>query len=134
MILGAALVFFWRYRGWAFYSGFSKKKICSGFDLGSDVATLVGILQWYFWGYSLAFSKTATNKFIGNLIYLGLETFMANFDDSTYPELIYAIFQMMFMCVALSIIVALLAKEVSFFHIWFFLFVFATLVYCPITY
>lgn len=33
--------------------------------------------QWYFWGYSLTFSPTATNGFIGNLAHFGLMDVLA---------------------------------------------------------
>lgn len=68
MILGAALVFF-MVPGLGFlYSGLARRKSALALIWVVLMATLVGILQWYFWGYSLAFSKSApNNKFIGNL-------------------------------------------------------------------
>lgn len=136
MILGAALVFF-MVPGLGFlFSGLARRKSALALIWVVIMATLVGILQWYFWGYSLAFSKTATNnKFIGNLDSFGFRNVYGKIsDDSTYPELIYAIFQMMFMCVALSIIAGATAERGKLFPHMVFLFVFATLVYCPITY
>jgi Amt family ammonium transporter len=63
--------------------------------------------QWYFWGYSLAFSSLATNGFIGDLKKLGLmKTLGAPSPGSPLiPELLYAFYQvgMIVPCAALSL-------------------------------
>ena len=85
MILGAALVFF-MVPGLGFlYSGLARRKSALALIWVVIMATLVGMLQWYFWGYSLAFSKTATNnKFIGNLDSFGFRNVYGKIsDDST---------------------------------------------------
>lgn len=51
--------------------------------------------QWYFWGFSLTFSDTATNGFIGNLRHFGLmNTLGAPSPGSPLiPNLLYAFYQ-----------------------------------------
>ena len=51
--------------------------------------------QWYFWGYSLAFSSTATNGFIGNLSAFGLKGVLGAPSPGSplIPELLYSFYQ-----------------------------------------
>ena len=51
--------------------------------------------QWYFWGYSLAFSSTATNGFIGDLHHFGLMNTLAKPSPGSplVPELLYSFYQ-----------------------------------------
>ena len=55
----------------------------------------VVIFQWYFWGYSLALSSTATNGFIGNLRHFGLMNTPGapSPGSDLIPELLYAFYQ-----------------------------------------
>lgn len=68
IILGSALVFI-MVPGLGFlYSGLARRKSALALIWAVIMAAMVAMIQWYFWGYSLAFSSTAPdNKFIGNL-------------------------------------------------------------------
>jgi Amt family ammonium transporter len=59
----------------------------------------VGVVsfQWFFWGYSLAFSHTA-GTFIGDLQNFGFRNVLAapSVGSSHVPDLLFAIFQGMF--------------------------------------
>lgn len=59
----------------------------------------VGVVsfQWFFWGYSLAFSHTA-GKFIGDLSNFGMKDVLAapSVGSAKVPDLLFAIFQGMF--------------------------------------
>lgn len=61
------------------------------------MATGVTSLQWFFWGYSLAFSHTAS-KYIGNLDNLGFKNVLAapSIGSSRIPDLLFAVYQGMF--------------------------------------
>jgi ammonium transporter, Amt family len=69
-------------------------------------ANAVGVFQWWFWGYSLAFSSTATNGYIGNLHNFALRNVGGQAGAATplLPEMLYAFFQMEFACVTIGIL------------------------------
>lgn len=136
MLIAAAFVWF-MVPGLGFlYSGLARRKSALSLIWVVLMATLVGMLQWYFWGYSLAFSRSATNnKFIGDLNSFGFRNvYGKKVDTDTYPEIAFAVFQMMFMCVTLSIVSGATAERGKLFPHMVFLFIFATVVYCPICY
>lgn len=138
ILLASACVFF-MIPGLGFlYSGLARRKSALALIWVVLMATVVGMIQWYFWGYSLAFSISATdNKFIGNLDSFGFKNVygqkMTNTGES-YPELAFAIFQMMFLCITLSIVAGATAERGRLLPHVIFLFFFATIVYCPIAY
>ena len=104
LVIGTALVFF-MVPGLGFlYSGLARRKSALSLIWVVLMATLVGMVQWYFWGYSLAFSHTATNnKFIGDLNSFGFRNVYGKIEgsDDVYPEIAFASFEMTFMCVCL---------------------------------
>ncbi|KAF7310596.1 Ammonium transporter [Mycena chlorophos] len=97
-------------------------------------ANAIVIFQWYFWGYSLAFSSTATNGFIGNLANIGLRNVLGNptVVAPSIPELLYALFQMEFACVTAAILVGGIAERGRVFPAMVLTFLWVTLVYCPV--
>lgn len=94
----------------------------------------VVIFQWYFWGYTLAFSPTATNGFIGNLKHFGLMNVMAEPSPGSplIPELVYSFFQMEFACVTAAILMGGIAERGRVLPAMAFIFLWMTLVYCPL--
>jgi Amt family ammonium transporter len=56
------------------------------------------VFQWYFWGYSLAFSSTATSGFIGDLSHFGLMNTLGTPSPGAplIPELLYSFYQVSF--------------------------------------
>ena len=94
----------------------------------------VVIFQWYFWGYSLAFSSTATNGFIGNLRSFGLMKVMGDPSPGSplVPEILYSFFQMEFACVTAAILMGGLAERGRVLPAMVFIFVWMTVVYCPL--
>lgn len=63
----------------------------------SVMATAVISFQWFFWGYSLAFSHTA-GKYIGNLDNFGLKDVLGapSVGSSRIPDLMFCVYQGMF--------------------------------------
>jgi Amt family ammonium transporter len=61
------------------------------------MATAVVSFQWFFWGYSLAFSHTA-GKYIGNLDNFGLKDVLGapSVGSSKIPDLMFCVYQGMF--------------------------------------
>jgi Amt family ammonium transporter len=80
------------------YSGLARRKSALSMILVCMGSMSVVTFQWYLWGYSLAFSKTATNGFIGNLRNFGLmKTLAAPSPGSPLiSELLYAFYQVTF--------------------------------------
>ncbi len=96
----------------------------------------VVIFQWFFWGYTLAFSPTATNGFIGNLHNFGL---MGVFGEPSpgsplIPSILYSFFQMEFGCVTAGILMGGIAERGRVLPAMVFIFFWMTLVYCPVAY
>ena len=111
-------------------------------------------LQWYLWGYSLAFSDTATNGFIGDWKKIGLMRTLAHPSPGSplIPELLYAFYQvsrhtslkcheadhaclqMMFCATTAAITIGAVAERGRLVPALVFIFCWATLVYCPIAY
>lgn len=92
------------------------------------------IFQWYFWGYSLAFSTSASNGFIGNLKNFGLMGVEAEPSPGSplLPEILYSFFQMEFACVTAGILMGGLAERGRVLPAMVFTFCWVTVVYCPL--
>ncbi len=94
----------------------------------------IAIFQWWFWGYSLAFSPTATNGYIGDLRSFALRKVLGDPSPGSplIPELLYSFYQMEFACVTVAILMGALADRGRVFPAMIFTFIWITLVYCPI--
>jgi Amt family ammonium transporter len=80
-----------------FYSGLLRRKNALSMLFLSMAAIAIGSFQWYFWGFSLAFSDGAS-PFIGNLWYFALRGVESapSLGSSRIPALLYMIYQCMF--------------------------------------
>ena len=77
------------------YSGLARRKSALSLIWACMASLSIITFQWYFWGYSLAFSQYATNGFIGDLHKFGLmRTLGAPSPGSPLiPDLLYAFYQ-----------------------------------------
>lgn len=77
------------------YSGLSRRKSALSLIWVVMMSFSVVVFQWYFWGYSLALSSTATNGFIGDLHHFGLRNTLAKPSPGSalIPELLYSFYQ-----------------------------------------
>lgn len=77
------------------YSGLARRKSALSMIWACMASCSIITFQWYFWGYSLAFSQYATNGFIGDLQKFGLmKTLGAPSPGSPLiPDLLYAFYQ-----------------------------------------
>lgn len=77
------------------YSGLARRKSALSMIWACCMSMSVINFQWYFWGYSLAFSPTATNKFIGDLTRFGLKGVLGAPSPGSplIPELLYSFYQ-----------------------------------------
>lgn len=116
------------------YSGLSRRKSALHLIWIVAASNAIVIFQWYFWGYSLAFSSTATNGFIGNLHNFGLKGVLADPSPGSplIPELLYSFYQMEFACVTVAILMGALAERGRVLPALVFAFIWMTLVYCPL--
>ena len=80
-----------------FYSGLLRRKNALSMLWMSMAVAAVASIEWFFWGFSLAFSKSAS-AFIGDLKNFGLMhvDMQSSTGGTTIPQLVYAIYQMMF--------------------------------------
>ena len=82
-----------------FYSGLARRKSALELLLLSMLSVAVVSFQWYFWGYSLTFSRTG-NAFLGDLTMIGLQKTMAQPNPTTdVPDILFCLFQGMFACI-----------------------------------
>lgn len=79
-----------------FYSGLARRKSALSLILLSMVSVGVISFQWFFWGYSLAFSRTG-NAFLGDLTQFGLlKTLAQPNGSSNIPDILFCLYQGMF--------------------------------------
>ena len=118
------------------YSGLARRKSALSMIWIVIMSSFVGIFQWYFWGYSLAFSDTSKNSFIGDLHFFGFKNLLGASDDkTTYPDIAYSLFQLQFLLVTLVIIAGgCIVERGRFLPALVFMFCWATVVYCPVVY
>ncbi|KAK1037255.1 low affinity high capacity ammonium permease, partial [Friedmanniomyces endolithicus] len=95
------------------YSGLARRKSALSMIWACMGSCSVITFQWYFWGYSLAFSQYATNGFIGDLRKFGLMNTLAEPSPGSplIPDLLYAFYQMQFCAVTGAIVVGAIAER-----------------------
>ncbi|KAI9711601.1 MAG: ammonium transporter Amt1 [Candelaria pacifica] len=97
------------------------------------MATAVVSFQWFFWGYSLAFSHHAS-PFIGNLDNIGFRNVLGapSVGSPRVPDLLYAVYQGMFAAITVALAIGAVAERGRMLPAVVFMFVWSTLVYDPI--
>ncbi|KAK5663652.1 hypothetical protein OQA88_4083 [Cercophora sp. LCS_1] len=116
------------------YSGLARRKSALSLIWTVMMSFSVIVFQWYFWGYSLALSSTATNGFIGNLDHFGLRNVLGAPSPGSplIPELVYSFYQMQFCAVTAALVIGSVAERGRVIPAMVFVFFWATLVYCPV--
>ncbi|TFY56541.1 hypothetical protein EVG20_g8888 [Dentipellis fragilis] len=116
------------------YSGLSRRKSALSLFWAVAASNAVVIFQWFFWGYSLAFSSTATNGYIGNLHNFGMKDVLGEPSPGSplIPEFLYSFYQMEFACVTIAILMGGLAERGRVLPAMVFAFIWMTIVYCPL--
>ena len=116
------------------YSGLARRKSALSLIWVCMMSFSVIVFQWYFWGYSLAFSKTGTSGFIGDLNHFGLKNTLGSPSPGSplIPELLYSFYQMQFCAVTAALVVGATAERGRVVPAMVFSFFWATLVYCPV--
>ncbi|CAI6052102.1 unnamed protein product [Clonostachys chloroleuca] len=136
ILLSAALVML-MIPGIAFlYSGLARRKSALSMLWVVMMSFSVIVFQWYFWGYSLAFSTTSNNPFIGDLHNFGLMRVWGAPSQGSplVPALLYSFYQMMFCGVTAALTIGAVAERGRVIPAMVFIFCWATIVYCPLAY
>ncbi|KAI8840803.1 ammonium transporter 1 [Chytriomyces cf. hyalinus JEL632] len=136
ILISSALVFV-QIPGLAlFYSGLSEAKNSLVALLSVLLAFCVVFLQWVLFGYSLALSDTSTSKFIGNFDFGACLNILTtqNAIASTIPAALLAMYQGMFAGITPGLFLGAVIGRIRLLPMMFFVFLWTTIVYDPITY
>ncbi|KAL7272585.1 ammonium transporter Amt1 [Rhizina undulata] len=116
-----------------FYSGLARRKSALSLIWLSMMSVGVVSFQWFFWGYSLAFSHSA-GAFLGNLENIGFRNVLAapSVGSPKIPDLLFAVYQGMFSIITVALAIGAAAERGRMLPCVVFMFVWATLIYDPI--
>ncbi|CAG9942407.1 unnamed protein product [Clonostachys rosea f. rosea IK726] len=117
-----------------FYSGLARRKSALELLLLSMLSCAVVSFQWFFWGYSLTFSRTG-NSFLGDLSMIGLQKTMAQPNGSSaLPDILFCLYQGMFAAITPALAIGAVADRGRILPALVFFFIWTTVVYDPIAY
>lgn len=113
-----------------FYSGLARRKSALSLLFTSMLAASVVAFQWFFWGYTLAFSHSA-GPFLGDMANFGFRNVLAapSVGGPRMPDLLYAVYQSMFAILTVAIVMGAVAERGRILPSLVFMFVWSTLVY-----
>jgi Amt family ammonium transporter len=116
-----------------FYSGLLRRKNALSLIYLSMAVVAIVSFEWWFWGYSLAFSDGA-NAFIGDLKYFALRNVdgRPSIGSPRIPDLVFAIYQCMFAAITPIIAVGGIAERGRLGPTLLFVFMWSTIVYNPL--
>ncbi|KAG9311495.1 ammonium transporter AmtB-like domain-containing protein [Chiua virens] len=116
-----------------FYSGLLRRKNALSMIYVSMMTAAMVSFQWFFWGYSLAFSETA-GPYIGNLDHFALMNVLAqpSVGSARVPAIVFCVFQLMFAAITPMIAIGAVAERSRLGPLLVFVFVWSTIVYDPI--
>ncbi|KAJ7463884.1 ammonium transporter [Mycena galericulata] len=116
-----------------FYSGLLRRKNALSMIYLSMMTVAVVSFQWFFWGFSLAFSETGS-RFIGDLKYFALRNVLEqpSIGSTRVPSIVFCIYQLMFAAITPILAIGAVAERSRLWPLIFFVFAWSTLVYDPI--
>ncbi|KAH7130405.1 ammonium transporter AmtB-like domain-containing protein [Dendryphion nanum] len=115
------------------YSGLARRKSALALLFQSLMVCGVVCFQWMFWGYSLAYSRSAS-AFIGNMDNFGLRNVgvAPSPGSDVIPEIVFCLYQMLFAAVTVQLVIGGSFERGRILPSMIFAFCWATIVYCPI--
>ncbi|KAL2071718.1 hypothetical protein VTL71DRAFT_12953 [Oculimacula yallundae] len=115
------------------YGGLARRKSALTLLFQSLMVAAVTTFQWMFWGYSLAYSRTAS-PFIGDLANFGMKNVMAapSPGSAVLPEIVFCLYQLLFCACTVQIVIGGAFERGRIVPSLIFAFCWATVVYCPI--
>ncbi|KAJ6576086.1 ammonium transporter [Mycena vulgaris] len=116
-----------------FYSGLLRRKNALSMIWLSMMTVAVVSFQWFFWGFSLAFSETGS-AYIGDLKYFALRGVLEkpSIGSARIPSIVFCIYQLMFAAITPILALGAVAERTRLWPTIVFVFVWSTLVYDPI--
>ncbi|TPX66253.1 hypothetical protein SpCBS45565_g04581 [Spizellomyces sp. 'palustris'] len=136
LLWGAAMVFLMTPGLGLFYSGMSRSKNSLSLIMISMLAMSVITIQWFLFGFSLAFSESG-GSFIGNFKHGGFTGLGAAALPMTAPQvpgILFALYQMQFATITAAIIFGSIAERIRMVPAMIFIFLWSTIVYDPAAY
>ncbi|MDO9471908.1 MAG: ammonium transporter [Caulobacter sp.] len=139
MMLSALLVLLMIIPGLAlFYGGLVRQKNMLSMLMQVSTVTVVGMITWALWGYSLAFTDGGTaDLFVGGLDKMFLKGVDTSSEVGTFsvgtnvPEYTFLAFQMTFACITAALVLGGLAERLKFSATVMFAVLWPILVYYP---
>ena len=126
-----------------FYGGLVRQKNMLSMLMQVSIVTVIGMMAWAFWGYSLAFTDGGgLNKFVGGASKLFLNGAVFNADaaftnvetfskDVVIPEVVFVCFQMTFACITAALVLGGVAERMKFAAVVVFAILWPLLSYYP---
>ena len=132
MLTATALVLFMTIPGLSlFYAGMVRSKNVLSVLMQCFAITGLMSILWAFWGYSIAFDEGGA--FMGGLGKAFLAGVTVDSLSGTIPETVFMTFQMTFAVITPALIVGAFAERMKFSAVLWFMGIWATLVYAPVT-
>ncbi|KAI1110565.1 ammonium transporter [Nemania sp. NC0429] len=118
-----------------FYSGLARRKSALSLIMLAMLSVAVVDFQWFFWGYSLAFSHTGSS-YIGDLSNFGLMKTLAqpSVGSTKIPDLLFCLYQGMFAAITPALAIGAAVDRARILPCIVFILVWSTIVYDPIAY
>jgi ammonium transporter, Amt family len=140
MLISTVLVLLMIVPGLAlFYGGLVRQKNMLSMLMQVSTVTVVGMIAWVLWGYSLAFTDGGgLDKFIGGAGRLFLKDVTPASNVATFstgvviPELAFIAFQMTFACITAALVLGGVAERMKFAAVLIFAVLWPLLSYYPI--
>ena len=115
------------------YGGLARRKSALSMLFQSLMVAAITTFQWRFWGFSLAYSRTAS-PFIGDLKNFGMinVTSAPSVGSPYIPDIVFGFYQLLFAACATMIVVGGSFERGRIVPSLVFSFCWTTIVYCPI--
>ena len=140
MLISTVLVLLMIVPGLAlFYGGLVRVKNMVSMLSQVTAVTVIGVIIWSFWGYSLAFTDGGAVDLVvggfGRLFLSGVapDSLTGTFSTGVYiPEYVFIMFQATFACITAALVLGGVAERMKFSAVILFAILWPTLVYYPI--
>ena len=133
MLTATALVLFMTIPGLSlFYAGMVRSKNSLSVMMQCFAITCLMTILWALYGYSLAFTESGMNQFIGGFGKAFMKGVGVDTLSGTIPETVFAVFQMTFAIITPALMVGAFAERMKFSAMLLFMTLWLTVVYAPV--